>query len=835
MLISTLGVAQDFDSIKNLLNNGEEDKALAELANVENKQDINYLNLSGEAYLYKGQYDNALAKFEQAAYILEQDQDNNEIALASTYSFIGVVNWTTGNNSIALQYHFKALDLRKSANNEAAVAGSLNDIGLVFSAGNPDNAIIYYEQAQSMYKALYGENHEKVSTAHLNIGIAKRNQEFYVEAIDNLEKSLTIRQQMYGKGALQEAIVRSALGTVYAKMDDPDLALQELEIALSIYKRQYGAKHPELAGTYNLIGNVHYKEGDFFSALASYQNALMANLPGFDTPDIYENPKLNIYYNADILLISLLEKSRAFEQLHVTRTLKKSDIDMAYKTIVLCDGLIDDIRQFRTSESDKVALGNTSSDVYETAIRVSLAMADVSWKKYAYQDKAFYYADKSKSAVLLASIADANAKSFAGIPDELLEQEQMMKAEVAYYEQKLAGKPSQEDEIRYRQELFDWTKNYTDLITALELQYPTYFNLKHNTQIPSVADIQKKLKPGTAMLSYFAGENTGRIYLFMITKEKFKVYDTQLAEDYDRNISGYRNAMYYDATNTYKKTAQSLYVQLIPGRIPAGVKKLIVIPSGRMATIPFEALITQKLTTLNSDFKDIPYLINNYYVSYQYAASLLMSPSIEPATRESIALFAPVDFQARRLSKLPGSEQEVNDIANLFAGSSAEVGLYLNKNATESAVRSDEVKESKYLHFATHGVVDEDKPERSEICLATTETEEGNLYSGDIYALNLSADLVVLSACETGLGKISKGEGIIGLTRALIYAGSNNLVVSLWRVGDASTSLLMTDFYRSMLQGNNYVEALRLAKQGMIKSADYSSPYYWAPFVLIGE
>ena len=337
------------------------------------------------------------------------------------------------------------------------------------------------------------------------------------------------------------------------------------------------------------------------------------------------------------------------------------------------------------------------------------------------------------------------------------------------------------------------------------------------------------------MLSYFIGENNNRMYLFMITKTKYKVFDVELQDEYDRNISGYRNAMYYDMPNTYTETARNLYTQLIPGTIPGGIKKLIIIPAGRMATIPFEALITRKLNQEKVAFRDLPYLINQYYVSYQYAASLLLNPAIEPTTRESIALFAPIDFNTRGLSRLPGSEQEVNDIADLFAGSSAQVGLYVNKLATPAAVRSDEVKESKFLHFATHGVVDEVKPERSEICLSASGSDEGNLYSGDIYNLNLSADLVVLSACETGLGKISKGEGIIGLTRALIYAGSNNLVVSLWRVGDASTAVLMTDFYRSMLQGNSYADAMRLAKQGMIKSGTYSSPYYWAPFVLIGE
>ena len=292
--------------------------------------------------------------------------------------------------------------------------------------------------------------------------------------------------------------------------------------------------------------------------------------------------------------------------------------------------------------------------------------------------------------------------------------------------------------------------------------------------------------------------------------------------------------MYYDATNTYKLTARALHQQLLPFKLSGAIKNLIIIPSGRMATIPFESLITQPID-LNTNFSDIPYLINNYNISYQYAASLYLNPHIEMNPTPTISLFAPVEFKGRRLSTLPGTATEVKDISSLFAGSSSDVSLFLEQDATVIEVESDVVTHSKYLHFATHGIVDEMRPERSQICMATDDKNNGSLFSGDIYSLNLSADLVVLSACETGLGKISKGEGIIGLTRALIYAGSNNLVVSLWRVGDASTSLLMTDFYRSMLQGSSYAEALTNAKIGMIKSDEYSSPYYWAPFVLIGQ
>ncbi|HWZ22748.1 MAG TPA: CHAT domain-containing protein, partial [Cytophagaceae bacterium] len=166
---------------------------------------------------------------------------------------------------------------------------------------------------------------------------------------------------------------------------------------------------------------------------------------------------------------------------------------------------------------------------------------------------------------------------------------------------------------------------------------------------------------------------------------------------------------------------------------------------------------------------------------------------------------------------------------------------YTGTEVQESLIKSDELKTYKYLHFATHGIVDENKPELSEIYLAqdSTKKEDGNLYSGEIYNLKINADLVTLSACQTGLGKVQKGEGIIGLTRALLYAGAQNLVVSLWSVADKSTSILMVDFYNKMLNdqliNGDYSFALRNAKLDMIKEGKFNKPFYWAPFILIGK
>ncbi|MFN2126607.1 MAG: CHAT domain-containing protein, partial [Anaerolineales bacterium] len=161
--------------------------------------------------------------------------------------------------------------------------------------------------------------------------------------------------------------------------------------------------------------------------------------------------------------------------------------------------------------------------------------------------------------------------------------------------------------------------------------------------------------------------------------------------------------------------------------------------------------------------------------------------------------------------------------------------------ANEAFIKSGELKNYRLLHFATHGFVNTSKPELSGILLAqdSTLSEDGILYSGEIYNLKLDADLTVLSACETGLGEIKEGEGLIGLARALLFAGSKNIIVSLWKVADKSTSDLMIGFYENLLEAKQekqeFSQALRQAKLTMIEEGKFAHPFYWSPFILIGK
>ena len=808
---------------KSLMDSGDENKAL-EMLEAMQSTEPSYYNLMGEVWLTKGNSEKAISYFERAKDKLEKERSKDNRLLAQTYNNIAVALWSQGKSSQALQYHQIALQKRETLNDPQEVAASLNNIGLVYSSLQPDLALDYYKKALALYEKMGLK--DKIATAYVNIGLAYRNLKNYHEALQNLNNALDIRKKEFGENSTSVAFVYSSLASVFLVTKDYRFASDYGQKALSIYQSNYGERHPEIATTYNLIGSTYLAEEKYPEAIDSYQSAIEANQESYTATLAYELPPVDGYFNADIYLISLLQEARAYEDLHTNYSLKIKDLNQAYELLGIADMVIDKIRQFRTSEADKIALGNTASDVYESAIRVSLEMAGVKWKKIPYQQRAFYFAEKSKSAVLLEAIADANAQSFAGIPDEMLSKEKEIKSEIAYLEQKLAETSNESQRKQLTADLFSWSEQYDKLKKTLEANYPDYYALKYDIKTPSISDIQQKLPQGATMVSYFLGDNAKRLYAFFIDAKGLKVENLPVDEGFDKNITGYRNALYYKAEETSQEVGSKLFYQLGLNKLPAETKQIIVVPSGRISTVPLEALLTDK-----EDAKS--FLIKKYSVSYLYAASL-MQKNEAISKDEQISLFAPVDFSGLGLAYLPGTKQEVEEIGGLFEKDKDQANLFLEANASKSAVMSPQVAQSNIIHFATHGIVDELHPERSQICLTTKDGSNGSLYTGEIYNLKFNADLVVLSACETGLGKLSKGEGIIGLTRAIIYSGARNMVVSLWSVSDASTSQLMIDFYNNLLSGQEYSQALANAKRKMITDDKYGEPYYWAPFVLIG-
>ena len=782
----------------------------------------------GQVYLRKGDNEKAEQYFKQGYDLTIAGSP----AQAASLSDLGIVYWNTGNAGKAEEYLQRALAIRQQSfgNDHDLVAASYNDLGLIISSSDPDKALDYYEKALNTYKNVFGENHEKTIQALINTGIAYRNLELYGDATVNFERALELWKALHPDGHPNEAFIINNMGRTKQVMNDVDGALNLYQQALMIYIKFYGKNHPEVARTHNLIGNVYNARGEFDMALSYYQQALMANTTGFDNSDIESNPPVATYLDANTLLNSLYYKSKAFADLHYNKTLKFNDLKLSLATLQSCDSLIDQIRKTRTNESDKIALGTVAATVYETGVELCKGMGDVAVKKDDFYKLSFYFAEKSKSAVLLEAIADANAKEFAGLSGTDLQKEKELKNDITFYETLLAATNDATARDQYRKELIELHTTYQQFISYLEQQYPDYFNLKYMDALPDVGAVQGMLQPDQTVLSYFLTEATNRVYIFEISADKFKLHNVPQTELFDNYLSGFRNGIYFRVRDVYLSTASELHDILLPKKLlNKDTKRLIIIPFGRLSTLPFEALLTEKIKS-DLSFAEMPYLNNDLAISYAYSSALLKP--ISGSTGTTALLCAPVTFD--ELPSLPGTEQEVSELTGILKGKGYNTTVRLQREANENELKQLAGQQFNYVHLATHGMVNEMNPALSRVYLKAGGAEDGNLYTGEIYNLTLKSNLVTLSACETGLGKLSKGEGVIGLTRALLFAGASNLVVSLWQVADDSTSDLMTSFY-SQTSDNSFAVPLQMAKASLINTTEFAEPYFWAPFILVGQ
>jgi CHAT domain-containing protein len=799
------------------------------------------LSTYGFLYLNQGRYDLAEESLNKAISGFESAGKSESLDAAQAISYLGLVYNASGNHVKAKDQMNRSLAIREKLlpPTHELIGASYNDLGLTYANIDNETALEYYEKALQIYTRIHGKEHPKIAIASSNNGYIYRKMELYGDATNNFETALKIWEKVYPGPHPAKAFALTNLGQTYLMIGNRTVATAYYERALATYKSVYGEKHPDIAQVLNALGNIRLGDGAFDAALQHYQNAIVANTNGFSPNDISSNPDVKEYYNGHVLLYSLVYKAEAFEKRYLNKTLKFQDLRHAINTLQLGDSLIDKLRQHSTNESDKIALGVIASDLYSDGVRIATEAAANAWKKKPYYQLAFYFAEKSKSAVLLESISDANAKSFAGIPSTLMEQENNLKAAIALTTQKLSQKPGTEEEKKLREKSYNLGREYETFTKNLEREYPSYFNLKYNSATPSIEQLQAPLDNKTAILSYFIDEKSSRLYTFLITGKKYKVFERTLPPSFDKYITGMRNSIYFNETKSYILTAGSLGDLLIP-RIPASVRSLVLLPTGRLSVIPFEALLTGSST--DKSFAEMPYLINDYSVRYEFSAGLLLQKISQPSKQTSgnILLCAPVNFPLiNGLPSLPGTQSEVTEISSLFNKKNINAEVQLFDGASESLLKSKEISSYSVVHLATHGVVDERNPELSRIFLQSgDQQEDGNLFAGEIYNLKFNAQLVTLSACQTGLGKISKGEGVIGLSRALVYAGAKNIIVSYWSVADESTAELMKDFYRILLEKNgdlsDFHVALQSAKKELMQEGKFAAPYYWAPFILIG-
>ncbi|HKL07912.1 MAG TPA: CHAT domain-containing tetratricopeptide repeat protein [Bacteroidales bacterium] len=845
-----------------------------------------YNNL-GNTYDNKGEYDIALDFHKKSLNIKQNIIGDLNIATADSYNNIGVVYKNKGKYELALEYYMKSLDIKKQllGDKSPEIAIAYNNIGNVFDKKqNFIQSIKYHKLALDLRLEVLGDKHPYTGISYLNLGTTYANDENYKLALFYFQKAHTIFNSILGEIHPIIAMTFDNIGSSYFYLDSIQTAYNYYLKALEIKKSIYGLKHPSIAFSYNFIGKIFFELNNYHSALEYFQKALIANSKEFvDETNIYSNPKLDNYFSSTYFIESLCEKARTFIKIaNQTEKDRGENLRFAFQTYQLCDTLLNNLRYSSLRKSDKIELGRIANDIYDYAMDVCIQLSEIQDEKYDYFiNNAFYFSERNKSSVLLEALAGAEAQKFSGIPDSLLQTEHNLSNEIALYKKLLAEQPDSAKEIKFRDKLFTANRQYDALIKTFENNYPKYFELKYNQEPASVKNIQGILDKKTAMICYFAGESATTI--FTITENNMDITTVPTIKNLDDTIKNYRSGLIYTASSRfaaiYKRQAYEFYQKLIPQNIDPQIENLIIIPDAELSMIPFETFITEEAGS--KDWNELSYLIKKYNVSYSYSANLFYKTfpkerfkEIETTELNDWLAFAPVfddsntaglTLRTRELlqafdsemddtlgargrlldgdyiSPLPGTESEVEAIFREFDEKGKKALVQIKKKANEDFVKSGKLADYKYLHFATHGFVNTKKPELSGMFLAQDSTlnEDGILYQDEIYNLDLNADLTVLSACETGLGQIKKGEGLIGLTRALLYAGSKNIIVSLWKVADESTSDLMIDFYKHLLEEDQktpeFSKALQQAKLEMINQGKYAHPFYWSPFILIGK
>jgi CHAT domain-containing protein len=596
---------------------------------------------------------------------------------------------------------------------------------------------------------------------------------------------------------------------VFAAQDKNEEALDALNNAMTVTINNQDSPSGNHHEIFQLTGDIQYKLGQPEKAINNYENALKA---------------LKISGAEAINGLSTYKRiSQVFNSANNYEGFKKT-----VETVWKASHLIDSLRPSFTGSEDKFVLIENAFPIFENGLEAYHQMSLLKPNDSLVQ-KMFQLMEKSKSVVSLETLMATRATRFSNIPNELIQQEELLKGQILSLEKSLQR--STEDTAETEKALFQQKEKYQQLIAQIEQEYPKYHQLKYGTKTTQIEILQKVLDTDQAFISYFYGQQY--IYAISVSKTDTKVAKIRLNEELEKNIEEFRKKVSNPKSNVkeLKDLSLQLYNDLLAPIVPKRNKKLIIAPDGPLNYIPFSALSNPE--------KPEEFLVQSKAISHSNSATLYMQLLHRNENNGKLLAFAP-SFQGQtiepgvtrnNLSPLPHNNDEVQALSHLFESS-----VYTQNEASLINFHQ-KANEYEIVHLATHAVYNNDQPDFS--YLAFTPNEEGFLlYVKDLYNMQINANLVTLSACETALGDLKKGEGLIGLTRGFFYSGAKSITSSLWNVNDASTTQMMGDYYQYLARGENKAVALQMAQKDFLELHQENAlahPYYWSGFILHGN
>ncbi|MEP7268487.1 MAG: CHAT domain-containing tetratricopeptide repeat protein [Saprospiraceae bacterium] len=677
----------------------------------------------------------------------------------------------------------------------------------------------------------------------------------YVKALEyfDIEKAEMI------KGGLDSTIefrwTMADFAKLYYAEANYNKAIDLFSNCIDLFRKASKKNNGNIAILFQYLGKCQSGIGAFDPALISFseERRILLNRFGPECPDLYladsdiaENYRRWFVSTGKI---DLLESSRLYfdmAQNSIVRNLHNENFDLKKKRLL--------------SKIKPILEQSINVDLLSLNDKIKDTLIEKAWQKSEYMH----------SFLLNSSIEETNAKLFSGIPDSLLLIESTYRNRITKLQNEKYNLIERKglaltDSIvlKTNSHIYELRNDNNRLISTFESNYPNYYTLKYNLKNISIAETQKSLTKDQSLLEYFTGDSS--IFIFAINQNRSNLVEVPLnfplkdwVSAFHNGITGYHespkktSALYEKTVKEYAQASKSLFDKLIVPIVSSLTKEIIIIPDGILNTIPFEALIHSAPKDL-SNFKTYPFLLQDHTISYAYSATMYdqMKNKVDrKAPTKDLLAFAPFYLNdndrllasvsrnwinAKDLKPLPYTGEEVTHAKNSIGGQSK---MYLGADATADRFR-DLAGDYKILHLGTHAKANQKQGEFSCIAFAPSNDTASNnlLFNSDLYNLTVNADLVTLSACETGTGELLEGEGMISIASAFAFAGAKCIVTSLWTVNDQSTMQLMDQFYTALNQRKSKNIALAEAKRNYLKMNPglSSHPYYWAGFVEIGN
>ena len=765
-------------------------------------------NTIGSSHLKMGNYDSAFNAYKNIIETVKIDQ-----RIARAYHGMAECSKLIGDYYTANDYYEVAISKAQELENKY--------FHIVFTIDQGDN---YYQIANKKLKqkgvksakqilklSETDTNYSKVFYPFLKILTLQNIGGLQVEISDDLFKeaerhyseALEIAKHIDNKD--QIGAMYNALGYVSMKQNKPETLIY-LDNSLS-----YLNDTKKKSICYSNKAFYYANNNQFEKALYNAQKAI-GLLAKFDANN--NSPNIDALKESPYkheLLTALIEKAEILiKKNKISR--QNEDLTSALKLLNRSDELTEFIRLESDATESKLFWRTMTSRIYTNAVDICYKLNN--------DEQALYYIEKNKALLLLEDINQKKYLSSANIPNHTIKKYNQLKSTISEQTQSLY-KSSDSTSDSLRLELVNTKNNLREFTDSLQATtFSPYFKITNSINIISLSQIKNSLSDNETYINYILNDDLG--YGIAITKKQnafFKIDQLDTLKALSKRYNSFLVKPLNSKTEfeEFDTVAKQLYKLLFPDKVVNLIKDktLIISPDYYLQNIPFEALKKEKSNT---------HLIEDHIISYIYSITFLEeNKKLNRVNDQQFLGFAPIDFN-NNLSNLSRTKNELEKINEVIGGQA----LY-NGFATSNSFRQ-QIRNYDIIHLATHAnATDSIRP--------WIAFQDKLLTLDELYLTRNSAELVVLSACETGIGELKQGEGVMSLARGFFNTGANSVLSSLWNVNDKSSSEIMVDFYKNLKDGKTKSEALRISKLNYLKSHKLSelSPHYWASFVLIGD